>query len=895
MNPGNRIGLALAGLALFITTPLSAEDVAYDLNIKSQPLAAALKDFAEQSGLQVVYYSQLAEGEESPDVSGTMTADQAMSRLLASTDLTFDTMGNDTVVVEEAPSMAVSEVTSGSGNLQPMPSAMMMSRASTSGSKRRSQASGLEQADEGMPANEPIKRLEEVIVTGTNISGVRNRTTPVLQFGREAIDLSGAATVEEFLRTVPQNTSTITATASNSSNPFDTDDNFAASSIDLRGLGAGSTLVLLNGRRMAPYGFQGGFVDLSTLPLGVIERIDVQTDGASAVYGSDAVAGVVNFITRRDFEGLEAGVRYGTVTDGEREELQFNLTGGFEWNSGGAFFGGQYMDRSALLAADRDFVDSQIIVNPGATLFPEDETFGLVASVEQGVGGKLTLAADVLYGFSERLTNIAFFDRSDRVETDSITVNTTAEYAIDDNLQVAFFVDYSNNVADRSDSRDDFQSGAEFENETTVLEGQLNGKLFALPGGKASFAIGGLYRDELNVQGTATRSERDVSAVYGELLLPIVGAENEIPFVEALDVSIALRYEDYSDFGETLNPKFGVRWAFVDEFAVRGSYSESFRAPNLGSVNAQEQLIFFAAPAEFLTVAPPPPQNPNLPDGIAGFVGVANGSPLTEETAETFAVGFDYESSRIPGLSLSATYFDISYTDRIEDVLPLDIIQNPSFSSLLDLDPDPAFINSLLARADEPGLNFDYFFPIPLDSAQPEDFQVVFFGGFQNLAIREIAGFDLTGTYLFDTTVGTFNAGLNVSYMSDYEVALSANDPLVDEVDSPYRPLSLRFRGTIGWSHGGLAVQTAINFADDYTDNVGEPIDSFTTVDLSVVYEASSRFDDTVFGRTRIGLSAINLFDQDPPFLRTLDGFNFDAVNGNALGRFVSVRVTKSW
>ncbi len=100
MTSVNRFRLALVGLVFMITVPAWAGEPAYELDIEPQPLAKALKVFAEQSGLQVVYYSEIADGEKSPEVSGTMTAATAMTQLLAGTDLTFDTMGEDTVVVE---------------------------------------------------------------------------------------------------------------------------------------------------------------------------------------------------------------------------------------------------------------------------------------------------------------------------------------------------------------------------------------------------------------------------------------------------------------------------------------------------------------------------------------------------------------------------------------------------------------------------------------------------------------------------------------------------------------------------------------------------------------------------------------------------------------------------
>src|SRR5437773_4431112 len=142
--------------------------------------------------------------------------------------------------------------------------------------------------------------VERVEITGTNIRRAETETaSPVLVITREDIEKSGKATVAEYLQTL--------AVDNQGSVPMSFGNGFApgASGVSLRGLGAGSTLVLLNGRRIAPYGLaddgQKVFTDLSVIPMEAVERVEILKDGASAIYGSDAIAGVVNLILRRDF------------------------------------------------------------------------------------------------------------------------------------------------------------------------------------------------------------------------------------------------------------------------------------------------------------------------------------------------------------------------------------------------------------------------------------------------------------------------------------------------------------------------------------------------------------------------------------------------------------------
>ncbi len=153
--------------------------------------------------------------------------------------------------------------------------------------------------------------VERVEITGTNIRRVETETaSPVLVITRDDIEKSGKATVAEYLQTL--------AVDSQGSVPASFGNGFAPGSagVSLRGLGAGSTLVLINGRRIAPYGLaddgQKVFTDLSVIPMEAVERVEILKDGASAIYGSDAIAGVVNIILRRDFTGTVGKVSFGT-------------------------------------------------------------------------------------------------------------------------------------------------------------------------------------------------------------------------------------------------------------------------------------------------------------------------------------------------------------------------------------------------------------------------------------------------------------------------------------------------------------------------------------------------------------------------------------------------------
>lgn len=174
----------------------------------------------------------------------------------------------------------------------------------------------------------PNAEPQRVVVTGSNIRRVESETaSPVQTVTREEIAKSGKTSVAEFLQTL--------AVDNQGSVPTSFSGGFAsgASGISLRGLGVASTLVLLNGRRLAPYGLaddgQKVFVDLNLIPLEAVDRVEILKDGASAIYGSDAIAGVVNVILRRDFRGGVLSAAHGQSRYGDGAQTRATLSAGF--------------------------------------------------------------------------------------------------------------------------------------------------------------------------------------------------------------------------------------------------------------------------------------------------------------------------------------------------------------------------------------------------------------------------------------------------------------------------------------------------------------------------------------------------------------------------------------
>lgn len=193
--------------------------------------------------------------------------------------------------------------------------------------------------------------LEEVIVTGSRI--VRDGYTsssPLAVFDEQQIALAGNASIDEFLKSVPQFTGYQMGASTNNGSES------GQKKIDMRGLGFNRTLVLFNGRRSIGDATGDGAVDLNTVPEGMIKRVEVLTDGASSIYGSDALAGVVNFIMQDDFEGFRVTGKWGSATeDWDATNTEVSILAGVASDSGNIVFSMSYFDQNELLQGDRDW------------------------------------------------------------------------------------------------------------------------------------------------------------------------------------------------------------------------------------------------------------------------------------------------------------------------------------------------------------------------------------------------------------------------------------------------------------------------------------------------------------------------------------------------------------
>lgn len=242
--------------------------------------------------------------------------------------------------------------------------------------------------------------LHEVVVTGTRIPGHGELSVPIKTISRAEIVRSGATTIQSVMETVPENSSEFTTGLIGASglSSLDNQNYAAASAVSLFGLGPQSTLTLVNGQRRAGTA-NGRVVDISTIPISLVDHIDILTGGASAIYGSDAVAGVVNIVLRRQFNGAETSVTYSDPDVPGGARYDFSQIFGISRNRGGF-----------LVAVDASKTQSVNIVRTNIPIYPTSQGIVPKDIDEQPNDHKFTLYGSGQYRFTSKI--LGYFDLS---------------------------------------------------------------------------------------------------------------------------------------------------------------------------------------------------------------------------------------------------------------------------------------------------------------------------------------------------------------------------------------------------------------------------------------------------------------------------------------------------
>lgn len=1000
---GGRIGIAIGADS-------GSPDVRkVNFHIAQQLVGDALTELGEQSGLAIAISGELARDIVTPPLEGLFTPSEALDRILATTGLRAEFLDGKTVTVLPVRRTAVhvaEPLLGSSATTQPsqgIPYAAVPARESPGDSLDYF-------ANQGSPVSEK-SRVEEVVVTGTHISGLspEDAGARLIVVGRDGIENSGYATLQDVLNTIPQNwpgSTSDDATAQNQNH---------GAAINLRGLGPDSTLILVDGRRQASGGLGAAYTDISSIPTSAIQRIEILPDGASSIYGSDAVGGVVNVILRKDLRGAETDLRGASFTVGPNEARLSQLLG-TQWNTGNVLLGYQFYDRQPLLKIDRsytstadfrsfggtDFRDANSnpgnilcpaglstctpgvpaygipanqtgaglkvvsllpgitnyrAVNPNEDLLPDQVMHTVFANVSQSIGDRIELSAEGRWakrnaenrgagdfrnvvvplanpfyvnpfpGKSTVTVDYNFIDDLGPVTDTSTTETYFGTVGINLLLSKSWHltadlsyaresVNYSitNRVNDTalasaiSDTNpatafNVFGAGSNTNPATVnairftgyarpssrIWEGTIvaDGGVIALPAGDIKLAVGVDRRKEdissagmLNpgVVSTATLG-RSVNAAFGELSIPLIDSSAGIPGLTQLMFSAAGRYEDYSDFGSTTNPRVGIHWDPISSLKVSGTWGTSFKAPRL--VDELDSPSASVTNSAFIV---PGVRDPQSATGFSNVLFRFGGNPdLRPQKADTWTSGIEFSPPQTGDIDLAVDYFNIKYRNRIAagGAGLSTLLQPQVWAQLIQRSPSTSEVSDICSRPNS--------FCFGLTPAAIVDLRL------NNIASVDTDGIDASLKHSVRTSYGVISADVSATYTLSFNQQVSGSAPATEFVGTVLNPPKLRLRGGFTWSLGVAQAATYVNYLGRSTDTLDLPnrtIPSWTTMDVQFTVTASKNL--SVLRGVRFSFGATNIFNKMPPFVN-LQGSGYDSANTNLYGRVISIEISKRW
>lgn len=834
-----------------------------------------------------------------------------------------------------------------------------------------------------------LEELEEIVVTGSSIRGVPPTGSNLVSLSSDDIKAIGAATTPDLLASVPLLNSFNTA-------PKASLDGFGSFAPGLRSLPTSATLVLMNGHRLVGAAANETNPDYPQIPSLAIERVEIVADGASAIYGSDAIAGVVNFVTRKRFSGAEASVRYGMADDYHSTSASGLV--GQDWGSGSVLAAYQFTQNDNITGGDRDYrmqdfrsfggVDTRSINCPAANvvipqtgaltyaapgftantrnfcdngavadLFPSSRLHSVFVTGQQDLGERVTVWGEVLYsdrsdelrvaapaqtltisaanpffvappGTGATVETVLFrpdnlygadhLENTDRTKVGNSSVGLDVKLPHDLKLSVYGSFDWATNDAfiprinplalaiaaagtstataldpfgtrtnpAVADAITNFATDVSIRQRTSLGAVKIDGPLADLPGGQLKVAAGAEYRRETFAQrgvvGATPVPEslgRNIRSVFAEVFVPIVGEANAAPVFHRLSLSLSGRYDEYSDFGSTTNPKVGLNWDPIESVTVRGTYGRSFRAPGVRQVGATVGSVFYDAATAAIIA-----RDPTRGAAQVNTIQLIGGNrDLQPEEARTYSFGLDWLPSFLPDLGASVTFYDIEFTEAIGTPPTTLVFSDPTFAANVYRNPSPADLARLLALATPVNL------PTPLPAIGNLLDQRL-----GNFGVRNTNGLDFDISYRHSTSFGALFAGLAGNHILEFDTQLSPSAPVANSLHLGVPRTTLR--GTLGTQIGPVGIASFVNYRAGITNTFNTPTgvsefkaDPYTTVDLRVTWALPNA---GLANGTELALQVNDLFDEEPPFFPATDG-----IGGayNPIGRFIALNLRKTF
>lgn len=842
------VGASIAAFAT-PTTVLAQQAQGRSYDIPAQDLGAALEAFGRQSGKDIMFDRTIMAGKRSKAINGPLDAATALRRLLEGTGFSVRDINNNAVVVERK------------------------------------------------AAKKPeIEAVSDIVVTGSRIRGAPIASQVIVQ-SQEQMKDAGQNTLADVIRVIPQNFGGGQNPGISGGVPEANGVNTGAgTSINLRGLGSDATLTLLNGHRL-PYNVNNQAIDISSIPLAAVDRIEIVADGASALYGSDAVAGVANIILKRDYQGVSTTARFGASTDGGNRQQQYSVVAGTTWRAGGVIATYDFEKDTPIVARQRDYTANR---SPGLTLFPALKRHSVMLSGHQIIVPNLEMAFDAIYNkrWSDRvyaLNSAGDYRISGRAgfgESESFVVAPSLKLDLSGQWRASLSAMYG---IDRSHYGSDTYSASALRSRTRgcycnaakSVELNVDGDVLRLPGGDLKVAAGGGFRSNdfhaFRTVGAAQniKVSQDTYYAFGEVSLPLISPAQDISFVNRLNVSGAIRYEDYPGVDRVFTPKFGLIYSPSQDLDIKASWGRSFKAPTLyqrysGSFVEVDVADYYGSP---------------IPGATALFISGSN-ADLKPERATTWAVTVSAHPRSIDGLRVEVSYFDIAYRDRIVSPITYSsqALSNPIYADLVNFAPTADQANAALI-----GRTVFNYVGGPFN---PNDVVAIINSSNLNVSRQSIRGADISIGYEMDTnSFGTFDFQADASYLQSTQ-RLSEFQPDLDRAGTLFNPPHFRARGGVTWKHQALTMSSFVSYmggVDDIRRTPSVRVGSMTTADVTARYKVDG--NSGILRGLDFIVSVQNIFNDKPSVIRTSSGLEapYDSTNYSAVGRFVSFGITKQW
>jgi len=848
-------GVAGVGLP---SVALAQDREVYQFDLPAQNLGDALRAVAARAGWELYASADDINGIEAPHLQGALTARQAIEQLLAGTTLSVRFTKGAVIIRVRSETATLA----GSG------------------------AEG-----------------DDIVVTGSRVRGAPS-ISPLTTVSRGEAERSGQSDLGQVIRDLPQNFSggqnpTIAGGGQGGFTNVS-----ASSTINLRGLGPDATLTLFNGHRVAFDAISQG-IDISAIPLAAIERVDVVADGASALYGSDAVAGVANIILRRDFDGLTTSARLGTATDGGAVTQQYDAVTGHKWQTGGFMVAANYQRSTQITAGQRAYTAN---IYPTYTLIPAQKQVSAVVAGHQRITDTIRVEVDgnYLHRTSERcLTTTATADCrfqgntiATKVDSFSATPSLVAEIAGGWSAKLAGTYSKS----DTSIATSVYAGGKnvtialpKYYNTLKNIELSGEGPLFTLPGGDVRLALGAGFRsnrlvvDSRRVTGGVVSvinvfaQTQDIGFGYGELFVPIVSPSNRIPFIDKLQLVGAIRYENYRHLGAVTTPKLGLVYSPDPILELKASWGRSFKAPTLYQTGqtSNAQLI------NSTTFIPAPPSASPV---LYLYGGNQNLSP---ERATTWTISGKITPPFLAGFQFEASYFNIRYRDRVaapllstsgafQGIYGNFVQRNPSAQDVL------AAINGVTGN----------FTNLTSGALDPGSVSAIVNDTLQNVSVLNASGVDISAQYLrhFGESNRLTIKGSATYFTSNRQITPTL--PWQEIAGTIFNPPHWRARMSASWEKDNVTLTAVGNYIGGTQDSRTAPvvgIDSFA--DIDAIARIRTTATSGLLANLDWSIAVLNLFNRRPSAVRNTDplGLRYDSINYPTLGRSISFTLTKAW